>query len=169
MVNEVLHDVVRHNTWATRELITFTISQRLAPDQLVATGVGTFGSIPQTLEHIVICDAGYLRRLATIEIGWVDEPTVLDLAVLAERSAELIDRWDQWLAGPSIDTERIVLIDDDTEAAKTGILLAQAINHANHHREQVCAILTGLDIRPPDLQAWEYAWQSGRISRVDDG
>ena len=38
-----------------------------------------------------------------------------------------------------------------------------AINHANHHREQVCAILTGLGIQPPDIQAWEYAWSAERI------
>ncbi|SDS57012.1 DinB family protein [Microlunatus soli] len=168
MANAVLHDIVRHNTWATRALIDFVIAQRLTPDQLTATGVGTFGTIPQTLEHIVICDASYLRRLAIIDIGWVDTPTVLDLSVLRDRAEELIDRWDRCLAGPPIDTERIVLVDDDTEQTRAGILLAQAINHANHHREQVCAILTGLGIQPPDIQAWEYAWQSGRISAVDD-
>jgi uncharacterized damage-inducible protein DinB len=46
---------------------------------------------------------------------------------------------------------------------RVGIFLAQAINHANHHREQVCAILTGLGIQPPDIQAWAYAWSTGRI------
>jgi hypothetical protein len=44
-----------------------------------------------------------------------------------------------------------------------GIFIAQALNHANHHREQVCAILTGFGIDPPDIQAWEYAWTTNRI------
>jgi len=46
---------------------------------------------------------------------------------------------------------------------RVGIFIAQAINHANHHREQVCAVLTGFGIEPPDIQAWEYAWTHNRI------
>jgi uncharacterized damage-inducible protein DinB len=41
------------------------------------------------------------------------------------------------------------------EVPKT-IILAQVINHATEHREQVKAILTQLGIEPPDLQGWAY-------------
>jgi uncharacterized damage-inducible protein DinB len=61
------------------------------------------------------------------------------------------------------DTERVIVVDQGAHATRAGIFLAQAINHANHHREQVCAILTGLGLEPPDIQAWEYAWRTGRI------
>jgi uncharacterized damage-inducible protein DinB len=54
-------------------------------------------------------------------------------------------------------------VDGGTRATRAGILIAQALNHANHHREQVCAILTGFGIEPPDIQAWEYAWHAERI------
>jgi hypothetical protein len=37
------------------------------------------------------------------------------------------------------------------------------LQRARGHREQVCAILTGFGIEPPDIQAWEYAWATGRI------
>ena len=56
-----------------------------------------------------------------------------------------------------------MIVDDNTRGTRVGIFIAQAINHANHHREQVCAILTGFGIEPPDIQAWEYAWQTNRI------
>ncbi|MBT2235171.1 DinB family protein [Nonomuraea sp. NEAU-A123] len=55
------------------------------------------------------------------------------------------------------------IVDNGTREVRAGIFVAQALNHANHHREQVCAILTGLGIEPPDLQAREYAWDTGRI------
>ncbi|WP_255455587.1 DinB family protein [Microlunatus sp. Gsoil 973] len=64
------------------------------------------------------------------------------------------------------DPERVVIVDDGTEGVRAGVVLAQAINHANHHREQVCAILTGLGIQPPDIQAWAYAWHTARIWRI---
>jgi uncharacterized damage-inducible protein DinB len=37
------------------------------------------------------------------------------------------------------------------------VLVIQALHHGNPHREQICAILTGLGIEPPDIQARAYA------------
>jgi uncharacterized damage-inducible protein DinB len=70
--------------------------------------------------------------------------------------------WEDTVSKP-IEVERIIIVDDETRGTRAGIFIAQALNHANHHREQVCAILTGLGIEPPDIQAWEYAWTTGRI------
>ncbi|WP_336245617.1 hypothetical protein [Nonomuraea sp. SYSU D8015] len=70
------------------------------------------------------------------------------------------------LAKP-IDVERVIVVDSGLREVRAGIFVAQALNHANHHREQVCAILTGLGIQPPDLQAWDYAWATGRIRDRD--
>jgi hypothetical protein len=50
------------------------------------------------------------------------------------------------------------MVDEGTREVRAGIFIAQALHHADHHREQVCAILTGFGIQPPDIQAWEYAW-----------
>jgi hypothetical protein len=62
-----------------------------------------------------------------------------------------------------IEVERVIIVDGATRGTRAGILIAQALNHANHHREQVCAILTGFGIEPPDIQAWQYAWHTERI------
>ena len=54
--------------------------------------------------------------------------------------------------------EDTVQVDWDStvrDVPKTTIL-AQVINHATEHREQVKAILTQLGIEPPDLQGWSY-------------
>jgi uncharacterized damage-inducible protein DinB len=160
--NAVLRDPIRHNVWATQSLIGFCRAQRLTAGQLEATGVGTFGTIPATLEHIVRCDGSYVRRLAESPLDFVDSQEPPDFDALERWNAEAGALWEHLLAKP-IDVERVIVIDDGTRETRVGIFLAQAINHANHHREQVCAILTGLGIQPPDIQAWEYAWTSGRI------
>lgn len=161
-MNEVLFDPIRHNSWATIRLVEFCLSQNLSESQLQARGVGTYGDIRQTLTHIIACDGSYVRRLLDIPLEWASTEDDADLPLLASRAAELSELWEQVLAAP-IDVERVLVIDDGAEEVRLGIFVAQALNHANHHREQVCAILTGLGIEPPDIQAWEYAWATGRI------
>ncbi|PRX52891.1 putative damage-inducible protein DinB [Nonomuraea fuscirosea] len=161
-MNTVLLDTIRHNTWATGRLIEFCRDQRLSAEQLEVRGVGTFGGIRSTLRHIVDADGSYVRRLAATEIPWVDDEREADLDELRKRASEAARLWEKVLARP-IDVEAVLVIDEGTRETRTGIFLAQAVNHANHHREQVCAILTGLGIQPPDIQAWEYAWDTGRI------
>lgn len=162
MANELLYDQVRHNNWATVRLLEFVRDQELTADQLAATGVGTFGDVQQTFDHILGCDASYLGALLGSTQDWVGQPRDLDLGTLHDHAMATARLWEQFLSVP-FDPERVIIIDDGTEGARAGVILAQAINHANHHREQVCAILTGLGIQPPDIQAWAYAWHTGRI------
>jgi uncharacterized damage-inducible protein DinB len=161
-LNDVLYDPIRHNNWATKSLIKFCRDQKLSAEQLEVTGVGTYGGILATLDHIVRCDGSYVRRVADTELAFVDSDEVADFDALERWNDEIVALWEVVLAKP-IDVERVLIIDDNTRATRLGIFIAQAINHANHHREQVCAVLTGLGIQPPDIQAWEYAWRTGRI------
>jgi uncharacterized damage-inducible protein DinB len=103
-MNELLHDPIRHNSWATKHLLSFCRDSNLTAEQLSTPGVGTYGSILATLNHLIRSDAGYLENLIGRAPAWTDA-----------------------------------------------------------HREQVCAILTGLDVEPPDVQPWEYAWTTGRL------
>ncbi|MGR6916171.1 DinB family protein [[Actinomadura] parvosata] len=161
-MNEILLDAIRHNNWATKRLITFCQDRNLSADQLEVPGVGTFGGILTTLRHIVGCDASYGARLADTDVSWLHTLDEADLQELHARASEVEQLWEDVLSNP-IDVERIVVVDEGTREVRAGIFLAQALNHANHHREQVCAILTGFGIQPPDIQAWEYAWTTGRI------
>lgn len=165
MTNELLFDPIRHNNWATVRLLEFVRDQQLTAEQSTATGVGTFGDVQQTFDHIIRCDAGYLGALSGSTPDWVGSGQELDLDGLHDQATGTARRWEHWLSEP-FDPERVIIIDDGTEGVHAGIILAQAINHANHHREQVCAILTGLGIQPPDIQAWAYAWHTGRIWRT---
>jgi uncharacterized damage-inducible protein DinB len=159
-VPSILLDSFRHNSWATRQLIEFC--RPLTEEQLTTPGVGTFGGILATLNHIIKADGSYVRRLSGSEITWPEDAETVSFDQLDSWAAEAQTLWEQVLSQP-IDTERTIVIDAGANETRSGIFFAQAINHANHHREQVCAILTGFGIQPPDIQAWEYAWHSGRI------
>ena len=164
IVNGVLLDAIRHNSWASAQLVRFCRDQNFTAEQLKVTGVGTFGGILETLHHIITCDGSYLRRLAdSTLLPWADgSKPEADFNTLEQWNEEARLLWEDVLSQP-IDTERIIVVDDGTRACRAGIFIAQALNHANHHREQVCAILTGFGIEPPDIQAWEYAWHTARI------
>ena len=166
-LNDLLYDPIRHNNWATKSLVEFCRAQNLTPAQLEATGVGTYGTIVETLDHIVRSDGSYLRRIADSPLDYVDAGPAEDFDTLERWNDEAGVLWEEFLAKP-IDVERVMIVDNNTRGTRVGIFIAQAINHANHHREQVCAILTGLGIEPPDIQAWEYAWTSRRIWDLDE-
>jgi uncharacterized damage-inducible protein DinB len=161
-MHEVLLDAIRHNNWATKSLISFCRDQNFTAEQLEVTGVGTYGGILATLDHIVRCDGSYLRRLAQSPLDFVDSEQQADFDLLEDWTEQARLLWENVLSKP-IDTERVVVVDNGTRETRAGIFIAQSLNHANHHREQVCAILTGFGIEPPDIQAWEYAWQTHRI------
>ncbi|MVA75211.1 hypothetical protein GC722_04075 [Auraticoccus sp. F435] len=167
-MNDLVLDSFRHSTWATRRLVD--VCRPLREEQLRATGVGTYGDIPTTLDHVVRSDTSYCRRVATV-LG-VDagldrydsyraepERDLDELDVLAERTGRA---WEAVLA-TEIDPEIVVPLDAGVRRCRLGIFFAQALNHANHHREQVCAILTGLGLEAPSIQAWEYGWATGRV------
>jgi uncharacterized damage-inducible protein DinB len=162
-MNDGLIDALRHNAWATLELLR--VCQGLSERQLDATTVGTYGSIIDTLRHIVSSEASYLVRLTGEEPSWdrraAERP---DLGTLAKRIEELAARWERFLAEP-FDAERNLVIrwpDGTDYNVPAGVVLAQALHHGNEHRGQICAILTSIGVTPPELGVWEYAEATGR-------
>lgn len=164
-MNDIVADAVRHNTWATRTLIGFCRERSLTADQLARPAPGAFGSILATLNHLVRSDASYLRCLLDRTPAWPFEDEA-GLDALASFAAGVEPLWEELLAGP-IDAERVLTVDDGANEVHAGVFIAQALHHGTLHREQVCAALTTLGIEPPDLQAWEYAWDTGRLWERD--
>jgi uncharacterized damage-inducible protein DinB len=161
-VNDVLLDSVRHNNWATRRLVALCRDLGLAEEHLKTAGIGTFGGIIPTLNHVITSDVSYLRALLGKAPAWLKDDCETDLEGLAKRAEETEELWEELLAEP-IQVERVIVVDRGANEVRAGIFLAQALNHANHHRAQVCGILKRLGVQPPDIQAWEYAWASGRL------
>ena len=165
-MNDALRELFRHNAWATRELLAFC--EDLSDEQLGASGTGSFGTILEALNHIVWPDANYLRTLTGNEPDWLKGGETDNLKELSARVDESEDRWNRFLSDP-VDADRVLLVDDGENAVRAGVIIAQAIHHGNHHREQICAMLTGLGFEPPDIQAWEYGWKTGRLWAMNGG
>jgi len=161
MGNEALLEAFRHNSWATRRLLESC--KALSEEQLSAATTGTFGGILATFNHFVLADGRYVLQLAGSAPAWaVNREANADLDRLEERANETAGLWERFLSEP-VDAERVIVVDEGTREVRAGIFVAQALHHGNAHREQICAIMTGLGMEPPDVQAWEYAWATGRI------
>jgi uncharacterized damage-inducible protein DinB len=163
-MGHALHDLVRHNIWATGQILDFCRNADEAT--LNATVPGTYGSILVTLRHMINSEASYLYRLtgARPSHPWSGEETV-GVDVLAERAAILANAWERFLASYEVDTERLGEArggDGKVFAVRAGIFITQALHHANEHRAQICTIIGACGFEAPDVSAWDYALTKGR-------
>jgi uncharacterized damage-inducible protein DinB len=162
-MNSGLPDLAAHNAWATSQVLAFCSA--LDETALNSSAPGTYGTIIETLQHIVDADASYVFRLtgAWPEAPWKGDSDV-GIDVLVERADVLAKTLKTFLAG-EWDSERIGEArgdDGDVFAVRAGVFLAQLLHHANEHRAHICTILGALEIEPPDVSAWGYASATGR-------
>jgi uncharacterized damage-inducible protein DinB len=153
-----------HNSWATRQVIE--TCRRLTPEQMDATTAGAFGTLRETLEHIVKGEGLRLRALlAGAPPDWAAQPgETPDLDTLAAWAADNERFWEALSASP-VDTDREVEVDFRGQRYRVpaGVLLAQVVHHGSAHRDQLCAIMTALGIEPPEVSAWGYGGANGLI------
>ena len=156
-----LQEAFRHNSWATKELLS--ACRNLSEDQLSASAPGAYGDILATFNHLARAEAGYARRLTGRTVAWLDRDgdETVDIETLEGRIDELAPIWEDFTSRP-VDAEPIIILNQGAYEAHAGVLVAQVLNHGNAHREQICAILTAANIQPPDIQAWAYGEATGR-------
>jgi uncharacterized damage-inducible protein DinB len=157
-----LHDPVRHNAWATTEILEFC--RGLNEQTLNATVPGTYGTILATLRHIIYCERESLDRLLDREPTdlWQQLGETSGLYLLTEQAARLASDWEVFLAG-EVDSEHPLPPDEGTDPIPAGVVIAVVLYHGSEHRGQVCTILGALGHEPPDLTPWAYAFASGRM------
>ena len=168
MSRSVLADAFEHHVWATLRLVDACAA--LSPDQLGSGVPGTYGSIIETMRHLVGADASYLFVLTDGRRPAIDEAE-MDLPQLRKVMEDDGAAWTSFLA-PDIDPDRVVVRyrEDGSEGhAPLGIRLAQALHHGTDHRSQICTALTTLGIEPPPIDAWDFAEQGGRFLEVSPG
>ena len=153
--SDTLTTLFRHNRWANVRILERCAG--LTDEQLDATIVGAYGSIRDTLQHIVTAERSYFSRISTGQpYRRPEDAPPLTLAEMTESvrtsGSGLIEWAPKVQAG---DTVQVNWEGAPRDVPKT-ILLTQAINHATEHRAQIMAILTQLGIQPPDLDSWSY-------------
>ena len=152
---DTLTTLFRHNRWANERILERCAG--LTAEQLDATIVGAFGSIRDTLQHIVTAERSYFSRISTGQPYRRPEDapplTIVEMTESVRASGSGLIEWvPKVQAG---DTVQVNWEGAPRDVPKT-ILLTQAINHATEHRAQIMAILTQLGIQPPELDSWSY-------------
>jgi uncharacterized damage-inducible protein DinB len=164
----VLTTLFAYNTWANLKLLDFC--ERLTDSQLDATAVGGFGSIRDTLWHIVGAEVSYVERVngklpatpyapdqfpgfpALREaVGWAGDE-LLQLALSARKDTSVRQRPPRQLF-----------------EYKLASLMVQAVSHSIEHRTQISAIITQLGKEPPDMSGWQYMDEIGELQEFEAG
>ena len=152
---DTLTMLYQHHLWANLRLLECCAG--LTDEQLGASIPGSFGTLYDTLQHIVRSEKSYFSRISTGKrFDYPDNPPPMTMDEMAESLRATGMGLIEW--APRIQAEDTVQIDWDgtlRDVPKT-IILTQVINHATEHREQIKAILTEIGIEPPDLQGWAY-------------
>ncbi|HEU5433446.1 MAG TPA: DinB family protein [Thermomicrobiales bacterium] len=159
-MNDVFVALFDHNRWANLRLIDACAG--LDVDQLGATVAGTYGSLGDTLVHLVAAEGRYVYGLGDRSgraRTMSEEMPFPGVAALREHAAWSGDRLIDIAA--TVDGDPIVEDDwsGEVERLPTSLLMTQAIDHATEHRAHIATILTQLGIQPPEMDGWAWGFE----------
>ena len=161
-MNILLVEFFRHNLWSNLRLLDLCAD--LSDEQLRAEAPGTYGTVQDTLVHLLAAEQRYVTLLTSAELesplhesgGF---PGVAALRDAARWSGEaLIEAAGR--ARPS----RILrgVRRGEPYTLPVAVPLIQAINHATEHRTQVIGTLSPRGIAPPEIDGWAFAPELAR-------
>lgn len=161
----VLTALFAHNTWANLKLLDFC--EGLSDEQLDATTIGGFGSIRDTLVHIIGAEVGYVERvngrLPAEPIAFNQFP---GFKVLKDAVRWTGDELLQLARSARSDTMVRQRPPRMLVAYKLASLIVQAITHSTEHRTHISVIITQLGMEPPDMSVWNYLDEIGEIQEL---
>lgn len=161
-MDNLLVEAFRYHRWAN--LYVFDVCSKLSDEQLQLTSPGTYGTIANTLLHLVAAEQRYAGRF-TGEKAAINEkdgfPGVAKLTELATRTADQMIE----VAGR---TKAPKVVEVDWPEGKfnldLGVVIIQALHHGNDHRTHICTILGEHDLQYGDMDVWAYGHATGAIA-----
>ena len=152
-----------HHVWATLALLDRCLE--LTPEQLDLGAPGSFGTIRETLRHLVRADGRYLRRVLgrPLEVDQEPEPS---LSMLRSEMEEQGRQWEEVLGRlGELDCTLPPQPDEDPPYPAVehavSLVLVQAVHHGNEHRTNVTSILSAHGLPAPEVSGWEYVRATG--------
>lgn len=151
-----LIELICYNNWANAQVLA--ACQRLTAEQLATTAPGAYGTIHQTLGHIIHAEADYIGRLTgnrpQPSFKWEEAPSVAELAAFAVQVAQaLLD------AVQYVPPDHLVHEEEDGQTIDylACALFIQIINHGIEHRTNITTILSGsLSLSELEVDGWGY-------------
>jgi uncharacterized damage-inducible protein DinB len=162
MTENILARLFEHNNWANEQIMkactALTDEQLDAPPQSA-----TEGSIRDTLNHLVSAEYGYLRIL-TLPLEQRNNRVTLEYSELQKslkHSGEALLKLVQDGTYPTSS-----LVTRDEYYVEPWVILLQIINHATEHREQIKSMLTAMGITPPNIDGWDYGFETNALVSI---
>jgi uncharacterized damage-inducible protein DinB len=173
-VTDFLLRQMRHGVWANGQLLERC--RALSDEQLELAVPGTYGSIRNTLAHIVAAEEGYLVRLlgSLLHDPPLREQDLTTLDKIAEHVAHVTNAVERLFAKGSPDPDRAIA---DTPLRRPGAPrfemsawapATQFVYHGIDHRSQIDTILSTHGLETLDLQVWPYAMELGASREVKE-
>src|SRR3954447_6220038 len=128
MTRSLLADAFDHHVWATIQVLD--VCAGLTGEQLATNVPGTYGSILDTIRHLVGADRWYLFTMTRGAVAEIDEKD-MDVAALRPAMEPAAACWAELLAtNPDPDEIFTLHRKDGTKSHATwGVRLAQAVHH----------------------------------------
>ena len=166
MMKQYLALRAEHNQWVNTRL--YNVTAQLSDADYYADQGAFFGSVHNTLNHIVTTDMIWMHRID----GTGEAPTGLDVVlhdtladtraariVLDARIIAAVDGMDEAALAEPV---RFKARSGDDVAISTNLMVANLCNHETHHRGQLHAMLTGLGQDLPPFDFFPFLMATGR-------
>ena len=153
---EVLYD---YGYWANTKL--FDVISQLTPEQFTRPVGGSYGSIRNTMVHLLSAEWGWLSRCGGPERGPrlnpADYPTVESLLEACSRVERYVREFLSKLKDEDLARTVEYAIDQaERRSMPLGELMQHAANHGVHHRGQVALLLRLLGYAPGNFDILFY-------------
>jgi uncharacterized damage-inducible protein DinB len=156
-----LERLFSYSYWANQKL--FRVIAQLPPEQFTQTSVGAYGSIRNTLVHVMSAEWGWLDRCGGSTRGPAlkadDYPT---FESLTEQWSKVEASMRGFLAGlKDDDLARVVefTLGSDKRSLSVQSILQHSVNHGAHHRGQVALLLRSLGHIPGNFDLLFYDFE----------
>ena len=148
-------EFILYNNWANEQVLL--ACQNLSEEQLAAPIPGAYGTIRDTLGHIIRGEAYYLLLLTGSSpqphFKWEAQPGLAEMtAYAAQVGMALVD-----MAQRILPTDQVIEEDEGKVYHYQALaVFIQIINHGVEHRTNITTILNQGLQKPPDVDGWGY-------------
>ena len=145
-----------HHLWATERLLEHC--RALTPEQLAMSAPGTFGSIGDTLDHLMSSDRSYLSGVT----GHGRTPA-LNAGGPGPLLEHLARQSEGWLAYLDSRPDFNGMVERSGGTYPAWVLVLQAIHHGNDHRTHAGTALLRHELAPGEIDVWGYGIAEGKL------
>jgi uncharacterized damage-inducible protein DinB len=162
-----LESLYDYGCWANRKL--FQVISQLTPEQFTRDVAGSYGSIRNTMVHILSAEWGWLDRCGGQTRGPRLNPTDYPTAKSLLETWNKVEAYEREFFSKLKDDDlgrdvEYTLVPPEKRSMPLGELMHHAVNHGVHHRGQVALLLRLLGYAPGNFDILLYYAEKRGVS-----